>query len=227
VTQIAFLLDVDNTLIDNDIVKADLEERILRFAGREYAPAFWAEYEAVRDELDYVDVPLTLARFRAARPQVERFAELAAAVLFYPYENCLYESSMDVLAHLRAMGTVAIVSDGDPVFQPAKIARAGLAAAVDDRVLVYVHKEQRLDDVIRQVPADLYVLVDDKPRILVAVKAALGERVVTVHVRQGKYAGETEEIHSDIDVGSIGEVLDLGREDFEAAAGAAYPAGPR
>jgi FMN phosphatase YigB (HAD superfamily) len=219
VTQIAFLLDVDNTLIDNDIVRVDLEERILRFAGSEYAPTFWAEYEAVRDELDYVDVPLTLARFRAACPQVERFAELAAAVLFYPYEECLYEGAMDVLAHLREIGTLAIVSDGDPVFQPAKIARAGLAAAVDDRVLIYVHKQERLDDVRRQVPADLYVLVDDKPRILVAVKAALRERVVTVHVRQGKYARETEEIHSDIDVGSIGEVMGLGREDFEAAAG--------
>jgi FMN phosphatase YigB (HAD superfamily) len=218
VTQIAFLLDVDNTLIDNDIVKADLEERIQRFAGSQYAPSFWAEYEAVRDELDYVDVPLTLARFRAACPNVERFAELAAAVLFYPFENCLYESSMSVLAHLREIGTVAIVSDGDPVFQPAKIARAGLAAAVDDRVLIYVHKEQRLDDVCRQVPADLYVLVDDKPRILMAVKAVLRERVVTVHVRQGKYAEEIEEIHSDIEVDSIGEVLDLGRGDFEAAA---------
>jgi FMN phosphatase YigB (HAD superfamily) len=218
VTQIAFLLDVDNTLIDNDIVKADLEERIQRFAGSQYAPSFWAEYEAVRDELDYVDVPLTLARFRAACPNVERFAELAAAVLFYPFENCLYESSMSVLAHLREIGTVAIVSDGDPVFQPAKIARAGLAAAVDDRVLIYVHKEQRLDDVCRQVPADLYVLVDDKPRILMAVKAVLRERVVTVHVRQGKYAEEIEEIHSDIEVDSIGEVLGLGRGDFEAAA---------
>jgi FMN phosphatase YigB (HAD superfamily) len=219
VTQIAFLLDVDNTLIDNDIVKADLEERILRLAGSEYAPAFWAEYEAVRDELDYVDVPLTLARFRATCPQVERFAEVAAAVLFYPFEKCLYEGAMDVLAHLREIGTLAIVSDGDPVFQPAKIARAGLAAAVDDRVLIYVHKEERLDDVCRQVPAELYVLVDDKPRILAAVKAALRERVVTVHVRQGKYARDTEEIHSDIDVGSIGEVMGLGREDFEAAAG--------
>jgi FMN phosphatase YigB (HAD superfamily) len=216
VTEIAFLLDVDNTLIDNDIVKADLEERILRFAGAEHAPVFWAEYEAVRDELDYVDLPLTLARFRAARPQVERFAELAAAVLFYPYENCLYDSSMDVLAHLRGIGTVAIVSDGDPVFQPAKIARAGLAAAVDDRVLIYVHKEERLDDVRRRVPADLYVLVDDKPRILVAVKTVLREKVVTVHVRQGKYARETEEIHSDIDVGSIAEVMSLDRDDFEA-----------
>jgi FMN phosphatase YigB (HAD superfamily) len=221
VTQIAFLLDVDNTLIDNDIVKADLEERIQRFAGSQFAPSFWAEYEAVRDELDYVDVPLTLARFRAACPQVERFAELAAAVLFYPFENCLYESSMSVLAHLREIGTVAIVSDGDPVFQPAKIARAGLAAAVDDRVLIYVHKEERLEDVCRQVPADLYVLVDDKPRILMAVKAVLRERVVTVHVRQGKYAEEIEEVHSDLEVGSIGEVMGLGRGDFEAAASGA------
>jgi FMN phosphatase YigB (HAD superfamily) len=217
-TEIAFLLDVDNTLIDNDIVKAELQELVLRFAGPEYAPGFWAEYEAVRDELDYVDVPLTLVRFHAACPQVERFAELAAAVLFYPFEQSVYGDAMAVLAHLRTIGTLAIVSDGDPLFQPAKIARAGLAAAVDDRVLIYVHKEQHMDDVCRRVPADLYVLIDDKPRILMAVKAALGDRVVTVHVRQGKYAQETEEVHSDIDVGSIGEVMGLGRADFEGAA---------
>ncbi|MHB8508195.1 MAG: HAD family hydrolase [Candidatus Dormibacteria bacterium] len=213
-TSIAFLLDVDNTLIDNDKVKADLEDRILAFAGPASAPTFWAEYEAVRDELDYVDLPLTLARFRAAAPGVERFAELAAAVLFYPYEECLYPRALEVLSHLGEFGTIAIVSDGDPVFQPAKIARAGLAAAVADRVLIYVHKERRLEDVCRRVPADLYVLVDDKPRILVAVKAALRERVVTVHVRQGKYADESGEVHADIDVASIGEIVGLRREDF-------------
>ncbi|HEV3231624.1 MAG TPA: HAD family hydrolase [Candidatus Dormibacteraeota bacterium] len=216
-TRIAFLLDVDNTLLDNDKVKADLEAAIARYAGRDYAPTFWAEYETVRDELDYVDVPLTLARFRVACPRVERFAELAAAVLFYPYEHCLYAGVPEVLAHLGEIGTLAIVSDGDPVFQPAKIARAGLAAAVGDRVLVYVHKEERLDDVQRQVPADLYVLVDDKPRVLAAVKAAMGDRVVTVHVRQGKYAREAEEVHADVDVGSIREVAGLSREDFETA----------
>jgi FMN phosphatase YigB (HAD superfamily) len=216
---IAFLLDVDNTLIDNDKVKRDLEARIARLAGEEWAPTFWAQYEAVRDELDYVDLPLTLGRFRDAAPGVVRFPELAAAVLFYPYEECLYPDALDVIAHLRGIGTVAIVSDGDPVFQPAKIARAGLAAAVDDRVLIYVHKERRLDEVRRELPADLYVLVDDKPRILIAVKEALGESVVTVHVRQGKYAAESDEVHADIDVGAIGEVLGLSRRDFEATAG--------
>jgi FMN phosphatase YigB (HAD superfamily) len=217
VSQITFLLDVDNTLLNNDKVRADLVERVERYAGAEHAPAFWTEYEAVRDELDYVDIPLTLARFRAGVPELTRFPELAAAVMFYPYEECLYPQALDLIAHLRGIGTTAIVSDGDPVFQPAKIARAGLAAAVDDNVLIYVHKEHRLDDLQRRLPADLYVLVDDKPRILIAVKGALAERVVTVHVRQGKYARETPESHSDIDVGTIAEILELGREDFEAA----------
>jgi FMN phosphatase YigB (HAD superfamily) len=220
VTRIAFLVDVDNTLLNNDKVRADLVERVKRYAGREHAPAFWRQYEAVRDELDYVDIPLTLARFRADVPELPRFPELAAAVMFYPYEECLYPSALALLAHLRSIGTTAIVSDGDPVFQPAKIARAGLAAAVDDNVLIYVHKEQRLDDLQRRLPADLYVLVDDKPRILIGVKEVLGPRVVTVHVRQGKYAREVPESHSDIDVASIADILALGREDFEGAAAA-------
>jgi FMN phosphatase YigB (HAD superfamily) len=220
VTEIAFLLDVDNTLIDNDKVKADLEERILRFAGPQKAPLFWQEYELVREELDYVDLPVTLQRFRQAAPAVERFAELAAAVLFYPFEECLYDSALDVLRHLGAIGTTAIVSDGDPVFQPAKIARAGLAAAVDDRVLIYVHKEKRLADVRLQVPADLYVLVDDKPGILEAAKADMTSDIVTVHVHQGKYARESHENDpiADIELGSIADVLRLTRDDFEAPA---------
>lgn len=218
-TEIAFLLDVDNTLIDNDKVKADLEERILRYAGAEYAPRFWEEYERVREELDYVDLPVTLRRFRQASPAMERFAEVAAAVLFYPFEDCLYDSALDVLQHLGALGTTAIVSDGDPVFQPAKIARAGLAAAVDDRVLIYVHKEKRLADVRKQVPADLYVLIDDKPGILEAAKEAMNAGIVTVHVHQGKYAREShdDDAIADIELSSIAEVLRLTRDDFEAS----------
>ncbi|MDP9325163.1 MAG: HAD family hydrolase [Candidatus Dormibacteraeota bacterium] len=216
-TEIAFLLDVDNTLINNDKVKADLEERILHYGGSEYAPRFWDEYERVREELDYVDLPVTLQRFRKACPAMERFAELAAAVLFYPFEECLYAGAMDVLEHLRALGTIAIVSDGDPVFQPAKIARAGLAAAVEDRVLIYVHKEKRLADVRRQIPADLYVLVDDKPGILEAAKADMNADIVTVHVHQGKYARESHDDDpiADIELASIADVLRLTRADFE------------
>ncbi|HEV3235105.1 MAG TPA: HAD family hydrolase [Candidatus Dormibacteraeota bacterium] len=219
-TQIAFLLDVDNTLINNDKVKADLEERILRYGGTDYAPRFWEEYERVRGELDYVDLPVTLKRFRQASPGMLRFAELAAAVLFYPFEECLYAGAMDVLEHLRGLGTIAIVSDGDPVFQPAKIARAGLAAAVEDHVLIYVHKERRLADVRRRIPADLYVLIDDKPAILEAAKADMSSDIVTVHVHQGKYAREShkDDPIADIELASIADVLQLTRSDFEAPA---------
>ena len=208
-TGVAFLLDVDNTLINNDKVKTDLEERVVRYAGPDTAPVFWQVYEQVRRELDYVDLPLTLNRFRAESPEVERFAELSAAVLFYPFEECLYPRTLEVIEHLREIGTVAIVSDGDPVFQPAKIARAGLAAAVDDRVLIYVHKEQQLDDVRRRIPAGRYVIVDDKPNILVAVKRELGDRAVAIHVRQGRYARETGEWHADIEIDSIADLMEF------------------
>lgn len=208
-TRVAFLLDVDNTLINNDKVKTDLEERVVRYAGPEAAPTFWEVYEQVRRELDYVDLPLTLNRFRAECPEVERFAELSAAVLFYPFEACLYPKTLEVIAHLGQIGTVAIVSDGDPVFQPAKIARAGLAAAVEDRVLIYVHKEQQLDDLRKRIPADRYVIVDDKPNILVAVKRELGDRAIAIHVRQGRYARETGEWHADIEIDSIADLMEF------------------
>ncbi len=216
---LAFFLDVDNTLIDNDRVKADLDERIDGLLGRERAARFWEAYEAVRRERDYVDFPHTLARFRAAFPEEAAFPQLANLVLCYPYAESLYPGALDAVRHLRALGRVAIVSDGDPVFQPAKIARAGLAEAVSGEVIVTVHKEERLAEIARRYPAERYVLVDDKPRILAAAKERLGERLLTLHVCQGKYAHAAEHddhAPADREIDGIADLLALGREDFSA-----------
>jgi FMN phosphatase YigB (HAD superfamily) len=216
VTELAFLFDVDNTLLDNDRVKADIERRSEGFVGLAHDARFWELYEEVRRERDYVDFPETLRRYRVAFPDDPRFPHLAALVLCYSYDEAVYPGALEALAHLRALGPLAIVSDGDPVFQPAKIARAGLAAAVEDNVWIYTHKEERIDEVLARLPARRHVLVDDKKRILQAVKARLGDRVVTVHVRQGKYATAILEspYRPDLDLASIADLSRLGPDDF-------------
>src|SRR5262249_7530077 len=149
-------------------VKADLEAHIEQLVGSDHGAYFWTLYEEVRQEYDYVDFPRTLERFRAAFPEEPKFPYLAALLLGYPYESSVFPGALDATAHLKTPGPVAIVSDGDRVFQPAKIARAGLAAAVDDHVLIYAHKEAHLDEVTQRFPGERYILVDDKPRILAA-----------------------------------------------------------
>lgn len=206
----AFLLDVDNTLIDNDRVKVHLEGRIEHLVGPVAASRFWATYEQVRVEHDYVDLPLTLARFVAELPEERNYCLVASLILCYPYDASLYIGSLRTIETLREWGVVAILSDGDPVFQPAKIARSGLAQAVDGPVLIYRHKEKKLADVRRRVPAQKYVLVDDKPGILFAAKRVMGKDLVTVHVRQGKYSNSPDPRGgADIQVDSIAAVAQL------------------
>ena len=212
---LVFLIDIDNTLLDNDRVKAGMGSEILRLAGADGSEQFWNLYEEVRKELDYVDVPLTLARFRKLRPDLRKFPQLSAMLLGYPFEDDLYPRALEVVAHLKALGTVVILSDGDPVFQPAKIGRIGVADAVDSNVLIYAHKEQHLDEVIALYPAGHYVLVDDKPGILSRIKKVLAERLTTIHVRQGKYAtAETDDVPPDITLDGIADVLGLREPDF-------------
>ena len=215
-TGLTFLFDVDNTLLDNDRVKADLERRSEGFVGLAHDARFWELYEEVRRERDYVDFPETLRRYRLAFPDDPRFPHLAALVLCYPYQEAVYPGALEALAHLRTLGRLAIVSDGDPVFQPAKIARSGLAAAVEDNVWVYAHKEERIGEVLARLPARRHVLVDDKKRILQAVKARFGDRIVTVHVRQGRYAAAVlaSPYTPDLDLPSIGDLGRLGPDDF-------------
>ena len=214
--ELAFLVDVDNTLIDNDAVKADLASQIVGVLGPDGATRFWSTYEAIRNERGVVDFPGTLERLVGVFPDTRAFAQIAALVLGYPYETKVYPGARESLRHMRSLGKVAIVSDGDPVFQPAKIARAGFAAMVD-ALFITVHKEQELAHVIEALPASRHVIVDDKPRILSALKHAFGERVFTLHVCQGHYADDDDHVGPpppDRTVDSIGAVARLRREDL-------------
>lgn len=192
---VVFLLDLDNTLVDNDAVREHLNEGTRRLLGATLSERFWKLYEEVRDELDHVDFLETLERFHreANATQGDRPDHrglLDRLILDFPYADARYPATLDVLRALWRKGTPVILSDGDPVFQPLKIARSGVAEAVRGNVLVFPHKETCLDVVARLFPAERYVAVDDKAAILAALKAQWGERLTTVHVLQGKYADD-------------------------------------
>jgi FMN phosphatase YigB (HAD superfamily) len=190
VTASVFLIDVDNTLIDNDRAKADVAVAISELVGPERASRFWARYEEVRAECGVVDYPETLRRFRRDHADERRLTDVDRAVLDIPFERYLYPRALNVIAYLWRQGEPAILSDGDRVYQPMKIARAGLLLAVRGNVLVYAHKEDHLAEVQRRFPADRYAHIDDKAALLAQTKASLGDRVTTIHVRQGRYAAE-------------------------------------
>jgi beta-phosphoglucomutase-like phosphatase (HAD superfamily) len=215
-SSIAFLFDVDNTLLDNDRVKAELAEGINRAVGVVAGARFWEIYEDVRRVRDYVDYPRTLERFGEADPNEPGLATVVDLVMNYPYETALYPGALDALSRVQVLGPAAIVTDGDPVYQPAKIERAGLADAVAGRVYITVHKEEQLADVQRAVPADRYVLVDDKLAVLSQVELREAE-VLTVHVRQGHYAADTDGYPpADRTLDRIGDLLELDLEAFLA-----------
>ncbi len=223
--EVVFLVDVDNTLIDNDGVKADLTTRIPEILGPENAALFWSTYEEIRRERDVIDFPRTLERLSSQIPDARAFAHVASLVLGYPYERSVYPGARDAVRHMRTMGKVAIVSDGDPVFQPAKIARAGLADGVD-AIFITVHKERELPRVMEAMPASRHVVVDDKPRILSSLKGSLGDRVFTLHVCQGHYAQDHDhriEPPPDRTVDRIGAITELTRAELGASPGGAPP----
>ncbi|HEX4232805.1 MAG TPA: HAD family hydrolase [Caldimonas sp.] len=222
---VVFLLDVDNTLLDNDTIIADLRRHLEDEFGAASAAQYWTIFERLRDELGYVDYLGALQRYRDAIDQRgdgdHRLLQISSFLIDYPFAARLYPRALDVVARLATLGTTVILSDGDVVFQPRKVLRSGLWAAVEGRVLIYVHKEARLDDVQRLYPATRYVMVDDKLRLLTAMKAVLGDRLVTVFPRQGHYALDAAAVArypaADCSVGSIAELLTL---DFGALLGA-------
>jgi FMN phosphatase YigB (HAD superfamily) len=191
--QVVFLLDVDNTLLDNDAVAADLRRHLTNLFG---APAerYWELFEQLRVEVGYADYLGALQRFRMEHPGDPQLLEMSLFLVDYPFADRLYPRVLETIDWLAARGTPVILSDGDAVFQPRKIARSGLWLAVDGRVLVYVHKEQMLADVERRYPAERYVMVDDKIRLLTAIKAVWRDRVTTVFVKQGHYAEDEREV---------------------------------
>ena len=212
---VIFLLDVDNTLLDNDRVVADLREHLVHEFGRESAERYWVEFETLRSELGYADYLGALQRYRAdieaSGPAAHKLLSMSSFLVDYPFADRLYPQALDVVERLGQVGPTVILSDGDVVFQPRKIERSGLRAAVDDRVLIFIHKEQMLDVVAHHFPARRYVMVDDKERILAAMKAVWGERLVTVFPRQGHYAHDPANAGryppADCSVERIGDLL--------------------
>ena len=189
---VVFLVDVDNTLLDNDRFGTDLDARLEQSLGVEQRVRYRTIYARLRDELGYADYLGTLQHLRVGLGDDHELLRMSSFFLDYPFDELLYAQSLDVLAHLRTLGPTVILSDGDVVFQPRKIQRAGLWQALDGRVLIGVHKELMLSAVQRLYPALHYVMIDDKPQLLARMKLAWGEALTTVFVRQGHYAAEAE-----------------------------------
>ena len=186
--EVVFLFDVDNTLLDNDRVEDDLKNHLEREFGAESRDRYWTIFEELRAELGYADYLGALQRYRLEDVCDPRLLMMSSFLVDYPFANRLYPGSLDALEHVRSWGATVILSDGDVVFQPRKVQHSGLWEAVEGRVLIYVHKEQMLEDVEHRYPAHHYVMVDDKLRILTAMKKVWGSRLTTVFPRQGHYA---------------------------------------
>src|SRR5689334_5406548 len=213
--KVVFLFDVDNTLLDNDRVTADLKRHLEKEVGYERQQRYWEFFEQMRNELGYADYLGALQRYRVEYPRDPSLLTVSHFMVNYPFATRLYPDSLDVIEHVRPWGRPVILSDGDVVFQPRKIQRSGIYDAVDGAVLIYIHKEKELEDVEQRFPADHYVLIDDKLRILTAVKEIWGEKVTTVFPRQGHYALDTQAIQglppADITIQRIGELLNFDR----------------
>jgi haloacid dehalogenase-like hydrolase len=218
---LVFLFDVDNTLLDNDRVTADLKRHLEKQVGAERQQRYWDIFEQLRSELGYADYLGALQRYRVENPRDPGLLTVSHFMINYPFATRLYPDSLDAIEHVKQWGQAVILSDGDVVFQPLKVERSGIAESVDGKVLIYIHKEQELDDVERCFPADHYVLIDDKLRILAAVKKIWGNKVTTVFPRQGHYAHDPQVLASfppaDITIERIGELTELSLDSFLAA----------
>jgi hypothetical protein len=219
--KVVFLFDVDNTLLDNDRVSADLRRYLRNEVGPGRAEQYFEIFETLRTELGYSDYLGALQRYRLVHPRDPHLLAVSSFLVNYPFANRLFPGSLDAVEHAARFGETVILSDGDVVFQPRKVERSGLFDAVEKRVLIYIHKEHELDDVERRYPADHYVLVDDKIRILTAVKKIWGERLTTVFPRQGHYALAPEVATfppPDITLARIGDFCDCDLPHLLAAA---------
>ena len=212
-SETVFLFDVDNTLLDNDRVTADLRRFLDREVGTTRSGNYWEIFEELRSECGYADYLGALQRYRRQNPYDSHLLAVSTYLINYPFANRLFPNSLDVIEKCGEIGQVVILTDGDVVFQPRKIERSGLFEAVGGNILIYIHKEHELEDVERRYPAKKYVLVDDKIRILSAIKDIWGDRVTTVFPRQGHYALDTEHVAkypaADVTVERIGDILDI------------------
>ena len=208
---IVFLFDIDNTLVDNDRVQADLKQHLATTYGPEARDRYWEILEQKRTELGYVDYLGALERYREEsmhRPEILRMANW---LIDYPFADRVYPGAMDAVRHVRQWGLPVVLSDGDAVFQPRKVERSGVWKEFEGRVLIYIHKEEELDDVVRLYPARHYVLIDDKLRILTSVKKVWGDRVTTIFPKQGHYALDRAAIAqyppADVELDAIGDLV--------------------
>lgn len=219
---LVFLFDVDNTLLDNDRVIADLKRHLQQQVGPERQQRYWDIFEQIRTELGYADYLGALQRYRQENPHEPSLLAVSHFLINYPFATRLYPDSLDAIEHVRQWGRAVVLSDGDVVFQPLKVGRSGIEDSVDG-VLIYIHKENELADVEARFPADHYVLVDDKIRILAAVKNLWGARVTTVFPRQGHYALDPKLVSAyppaDITIERIGELLNYDRDAFLSKSG--------
>ena len=218
---VVFLFDVDNTLLDNDRVSADLKQYLANRVGEDHQRRYWSLFEELRTELGYADYLGALQRYRTEYPRDPNLLAVSEFLIEYHFANRLFPNSLDVLEHVAQWGQPVILSDGDVVFQPHKIRRSGLFDAVNGHVLIYVHKEHELEDVRQRYPADHYVLVDDKVRILTAIKKAWGNGVTTVFPRQGHYARDPNIVAAyppaDISIERVGDLIEYGLNDLTSA----------
>ncbi len=216
--RLVFLFDVDNTLLDNDRVTADLKHHLEQTVGPERQQRYWDIFEQLRTELGYADYLGALQRYRIENPRDPGLLTVSHFLINYPFATRLYPDSLDAVEHVKQWGTAVVLSDGDVVFQPLKVERSGIGETFAGNALIYIHKEQELDDVEKRFPADHYVLIDDKLRILTAVKKIWGAKVTTVFPRQGHYALDTAAIarfpKADITIERIGDLVELTRDKF-------------
>jgi FMN phosphatase YigB (HAD superfamily) len=219
---LVFLVDVDNTLVDNDGIQQDLKDHLERTYGVAARDRYWRILEDLMVELGYRDYIGALQNFRVEHPREIELLAMSSYLMDYPFAERLYPNALEVLKRLRSLAPTVILSDGDVVFQPRKVERAGLAKVADGDVLIYIHKEEALEDVERRFPAEHYVLVDDKLRILDAVKQVWGKRVTTVLPRQGQYAHDAKVLSAlppaDITIERIGDLLDYDLARLSTAA---------
>lgn len=221
-SDLVFLFDVDNTLLDNDRVAGDLKRHLINVVGNASAERYWQLFEESRTELGYADYLGALQRYRIENPRDPKLLEVSHFMINYPFANRLYPESLDAIEHARGLGLPVILSDGDVVFQPRKVDRSGLHEAFNGQVLIYIHKEEELADVEAKYPARHYVMVDDKVRLLSAIKQYWGERVTTVFPRQGHYALDAALVAQfpkpDITIERIGELQNYSATEMLSAA---------
>jgi FMN phosphatase YigB (HAD superfamily) len=218
--QTVFLFDVDNTLLDNDRIAADLKAYLEREVGHERQERYWTIFEQLRAEVGYADYLGALQLYRANYPRDLNLLTVSRFLLEYPFADRLFPGVLDAVGHVKGFGKPVILSDGDVVFQPHKVWRSGLHDAFDGAVLIYIHKEFELEDVERRYPADHYVLIDDKVRILTTVKRIWGRRVTAIFPRQGHYALDPQLVSSyPVPDFTIERIADLVNLDFQTIVG--------